>query len=64
MPADVVARINRAVGDALRSPEAVAQFGKLYAQPQPSTPQQFDAFMAAERSKYEKIVKASGARVD
>ena len=32
--------------------------------PVPTTPEQFGAFMAAERGKYEKIVRASGARVD
>ena len=64
MPPEVVARINRAITDALRTPEVVERFGKLYAQPVPTTPEQFGAFMAAERVKYEKIVKASGARVD
>ncbi|PZO18665.1 MAG: ABC transporter substrate-binding protein [Burkholderiales bacterium] len=60
----VVARINRVITDALRTPEVIERFGKLYAQPVPTTPEQFGAFMAAERGKYEKIVKASGARVD
>lgn len=64
MPADIVGKINKVIGDALRSPRVQAQFGKLYAQPVPTSPQEFDDFMARERSKYEKIVKASGARVD
>ena len=34
------------------------------AEPVPTTPEQFDAFMAAERSKYQAVVKASGAKVD
>ena len=33
-------------------------------EPVPSTPEEFGAFMAKERSKYEGLVKASGARVD
>jgi tripartite-type tricarboxylate transporter receptor subunit TctC len=64
MPPDVVVRINRAITNALRTPEVIERFGKLYAQPVPTTPEQFGAFMASERGKYEKIVKASGARVD
>jgi hypothetical protein len=34
------------------------------AEPVPTSPEQFDAFMAAERAKYQAIVKASGAKVD
>lgn len=64
MPAEVVARLNSAITAALRTPEVVERFGKLYALPVPTTPEQFGAFMASERGKYEKIVKASGARVD
>jgi len=30
----------------------------------PTTPEQFDAFMASERAKYQSLVKASGAKVD
>jgi tripartite-type tricarboxylate transporter receptor subunit TctC len=34
------------------------------AETSPSTPEQFAAFVKAELSKYEKVVKASGARAD
>lgn len=61
---EVVGRLNRAITDALRTPEVAERFGKLYAQPVPSTPEQFATFMTAERAKYKKIVKASGARAD
>jgi hypothetical protein len=30
----------------------------------PSTPEEFAAFMRGELAKYEKVVKASGAKVD
>jgi tripartite-type tricarboxylate transporter receptor subunit TctC len=64
MPPEVMARINHAITDALRTPEVIERFGKLYAQPVPTTAEQFGAFMTTERGKYEKIAKASGARVD
>jgi tripartite-type tricarboxylate transporter receptor subunit TctC len=64
MAPDLVARLNQVATAALRSPELVERFAKLYAQPVTSTPEGFGAFMAAERVKYEKLVRASGARVD
>ncbi len=63
-PKDVVARLNHAFVDALNSPEARSRFATLMAEPVPTTPEQFGAFMDAERAKYEKVVKASGAKVD
>ena len=63
-PPDVVARLNQAFVAALNSPEAKARFGLLMAEPVANTPEQFGALMASERAKYEKVVKASGARAD
>jgi hypothetical protein len=34
------------------------------AEPAPTSPAEFAAFMRAELAKYEKVVKFSGARVD
>ena len=34
------------------------------AEPVPTTPEQFGAFMRAELAKYEPVVKASGATAD
>ena len=63
-PKDVVAKLNQAFVAALNSPEAKACFATLMAEPVASTPEQFGAFMKGELVKYEKVVKASGARVD
>ena len=63
-PKDVVARLNQAFVTALKSPEIKTRFATLMAEPVPTTPEQFGSFMAAERAKYEPVVKASGARVD
>ena len=49
---------------ALNSPEAKSRFAALMAEPVPTTPEQFGSFMQSELAKYEKVVKASGARVD
>ncbi len=63
-PADVINRLNKAFTDALKDPATQAKFAGLKAEPVPTTPAQFDKFMAAERHKYEAVVKMSGAKVD
>ncbi|WP_119967119.1 Bug family tripartite tricarboxylate transporter substrate binding protein [Simplicispira lacusdiani] len=63
-PKDVVAKLNKAFVAALNAPETQARFATLLAEPVPTTPEQFEALMKAERAKYESVVKASGATVD
>ena len=63
-PRDVVQKLNAAFVAALNSPEAKTRFAGLMAEPVPTTPEQFGEFMKAELAKYEKVVKASGAKVD
>ncbi len=63
-PAAVIERLHQAFATALKSPETQARFASLMADPAPSTPAAFGSFMAAERARYERVVKASGARVD
>jgi tripartite-type tricarboxylate transporter receptor subunit TctC len=63
-PRPVIDRLNKAFVAALNAPETKTRFGALLAEPVPTTPQQFDTFMASERAKYQQVVKASGARVD
>lgn len=63
-PRDTVQRLNQAFVNALQSPEAKSRFAQLMAEPVPSTPEDFASFMRAELAKYERVVKASGAKVD
>ena len=63
-PKDVIARLNQAFVAALNSPETKTRFAGLMAEPVPTSPEQFGAFMKGELAKYEKVVKASGAKVD
>ena len=63
-PKDVITKLNHAFVAALNSPEAKTRFALLMAEPVASTPEQFAAFMKSEMARYEKIVKASGAKVD
>ncbi|MFT3812511.1 MAG: tripartite tricarboxylate transporter substrate binding protein [Acidovorax sp.] len=63
-PGPVIARLNKAFTDALKDPATQTRFAALLAEPVPTTPEQFAAFMASERAKYQQVVKASGAKVD
>jgi tripartite-type tricarboxylate transporter receptor subunit TctC len=64
LAAETTARLNKAFVDALGAPEVKARFATLMAEASPTTPAQFGAFVKAELAKYEKVVKASGARAD
>ncbi|MBX9817904.1 MAG: tripartite tricarboxylate transporter substrate binding protein [Burkholderiaceae bacterium] len=63
-PKERIAQLNQAFVAALQATETKTRFATLLAEPTPTTPVAFDALMKAERAKYEKVVKATGARVD
>ncbi|MDM0090257.1 MULTISPECIES: tripartite tricarboxylate transporter substrate binding protein [unclassified Variovorax] len=63
-PHEVLAKLNHAFVAALNSPETKTRFANLLAEPVSNTPEQFGAFMKSELAKYEKVVKATGAKVD
>jgi len=63
-PAPVLDKLNRAFVAALNAPETRTRFASLLAEPVANTPDQFGAFMKSELAKYEKVVKATGAKVD
>jgi len=63
-PPDVIVKLNQAFVAALNAPETKTRFGTLLAEPVSNTPEQFGAFMKSELAKYEKVVKATGAKVD
>jgi tripartite-type tricarboxylate transporter receptor subunit TctC len=63
-PKPVLDKLNKAFVAALNAPETKTRFAGLLAEPVPTTPEQFESFMAAERAKYQQVVKASGAKVD
>ena len=63
-PPAMLARLHQAFSAALAAPETKTRFGMMLIEPVSSTPDQFGAFMKREMSKYEPVVKASGAKVD
>jgi tripartite-type tricarboxylate transporter receptor subunit TctC len=64
LTADTTARLNKAFVDALNSADVKARLATLLAEPAPTTPDAFAAFVRAEHAKYGPIVKATGAKAD
>jgi len=64
LSAEATTRLNRGFVDALSSAEFKARMATLMAEPAPSTPAQFAAFVKTELQKYRGVVAASGAKAD
>jgi tripartite-type tricarboxylate transporter receptor subunit TctC len=63
-PREIIVLLNSAIVQALNTAIAQERFAALGAITTGGTPEQFGALIQAEISKYEKIVKASGASAD
>ncbi|HEY7664639.1 MAG TPA: tripartite tricarboxylate transporter substrate binding protein [Xanthobacteraceae bacterium] len=63
-PERIVARLNGAINDGLRSPEVKAALGSLGSQPLTGSPQAFAAFIASEATKWADSVRAAGLRME
>ena len=63
-PKDVVARLNAAVADALRSADLKEQLAKLGMQAESSSAAAFEAFLREETAKWSPFAKASGVRLN
>ncbi|SFU27941.1 Tripartite-type tricarboxylate transporter, receptor component TctC [Polaromonas sp. YR568] len=63
-PADVVAKLNKALVEALNSTPVKARFQVLGLEPTPSTPAQMASYAKAEREKWAQVIKGSGIKLD
>jgi tripartite-type tricarboxylate transporter receptor subunit TctC len=63
-PPAIVARLNKALNDALASDEVRKRLALEGAEPLPSTPAEYTADIDREETLWGKIVKASGAKAD
>ena len=62
-PPEIIARINRAAVDALRSEEVRTKLAEQGSEPVGNSPAEFKAFIASELVKWKKLVEISGATV-
>jgi tripartite-type tricarboxylate transporter receptor subunit TctC len=59
-PAEVVARLNAAFVAALKSPDVAERFRSVGVEPDPTTPEQFGAFIRSEIEKWGRLMAAVG----
>ena len=64
MPAAVTAKLNQAFVGAMRDPAVVAKLRAQYMEPEPGTPEQFAAYMRAERNKWGPVIKRAGIKAE
>ncbi len=63
-PAAAVQRVAAAVLEILREPAVIARIREIGMEPRPMGPTDFAAFIAAENTKWQEVVRLSGAKLD
>ncbi len=63
-PANIVAKLNAAINEALKPTDMVAALGKLGAEVRTGSPEDFGAFIAKERNKWVDVVTRTGIKAE
>jgi tripartite-type tricarboxylate transporter receptor subunit TctC len=63
-PAPIVERLNGAINEALRSPEARAIFARIGFETRPGSAQEFAARIAGDSEKWAAVIELTGAKID
>jgi tripartite-type tricarboxylate transporter receptor subunit TctC len=63
-PPEIIARLNKAVGEALKDPKLVARLAETGGVPKPMSPAEFGKLVADETAKWRKVVEFAGVSVD
>jgi tripartite-type tricarboxylate transporter receptor subunit TctC len=61
-PAEIIERVNRAVGTVLADARLIARFAELGGVPMPMRPEEFGALLTSEVAKWAKVVKLAGLK--
>ncbi|WP_439595667.1 Bug family tripartite tricarboxylate transporter substrate binding protein [Falsiroseomonas sp.] len=64
MPRPILQRYATAIAEISRIPEVVERQRSIGAEPHPLGPEEFAAFIAAENTKWQEVVRLAGARLD
>ena len=63
-PEPVVAKLNKALNDALVQPDITKRLSDIAAEPSPMSPQQFEEFLKTEVAKWTKLVKDVNLQIE
>ncbi len=63
-PREIVNKLAKEITQILSLPEVKERYAALGTEPGPATPEDFSAFLKAEITKWAKVIKDSGARID
>ena len=63
-PPEIIATLNKAVGEALQDPKLVARLAEVGGIPKPMTPAEFGKLVADQTGKWRKVVEFAGVSVD
>lgn len=63
-PRDVIARLNREVGEAIKDPVVNDKLLQLGAEPTGGSPESFDAFFKGEVAKWARVVRSARIQID
>jgi tripartite-type tricarboxylate transporter receptor subunit TctC len=63
-PGAIIARLNFAINESIKSAEIEAALTKLAVEPRIGSPEDFAAFLAQERERWSAVIKAAGVKVE
>ncbi len=63
-PHDIVVRLNAEINKIMMQPDTKSKLEEIGTQLEPLSPEQFSLFLTAELTKYARVIKASGVKVD
>ena len=64
LPKDIVATLNQAVVEGLKSPDVVERFAQIGAEPATNTPAQFGEYIRAEGARWGKVIRDAKVTVE
>lgn len=64
LPAETAAALRRGIGEALRSPKLIERFDQLAGLPEPSTGEEYEAYVKEERTRWLPVVRKGNIRLE
>lgn len=64
LPKEILAKLHKAILDAMQSPDVRTRFGNLSLDITTTTPQEFEAHLKSELERWGKVVKAAGIKAE